>query len=119
MTTAIQQLLHTQRQQRDFSNETHPGHIYMALPQQKGRAVFCSSSPPLPPPPPPLPPFLGGLKIGSLITDCNPRMGFAVLTGRADCHYLCLTSPASDVAMLAYLNNISCTHCLGHGDVNI
>lgn len=49
-----------------------------------------------------------GLKIGSFTPSCITGMRFAVLTGRADCHYLCLTSLPSDVSMLAYFNNISC-----------
>lgn len=55
-----------------------------------------------------LPSAFTGLKIGSFTPSCIEGMRFAVLTGRADCHYLCLTSLPSDVSMLAYFNNISC-----------
>lgn len=55
-----------------------------------------------------LPSACAGLKIGSFTPSCIAGMRFAVLTGRADCHYLCLTSLPSDVSMLAYFNNISC-----------
>ncbi len=57
---------------------------------------------------PPLHNACAGLKIGSFTPSCIEGMRFAVLTGRADCHYLCLTSLPSDVSMLAYFNNISC-----------
>lgn len=36
-----------------------------------------------------------------------PTDGFALLTGRADFHYSCLTNRPSDVPTLAYFNNIS------------